>query len=120
MYVSGGAVQLFNVGTTPVAPMLGMQVGKTGRTTQLTRGSITAVGVTVNVNFGGGRVGRFVDQIAIRATSGNFSQGGDSGSLIWTWDARRAPVGLLFAGGGGTTFANRITHVLNALDVNIV
>jgi hypothetical protein len=120
MHVSGGAVQLFNVGTTPVAPTLGMQVGKTGRTTQLTRGSITAVGVTVNVNFGGGRVGRFVDQIAIRAPSGNFSQGGDSGSLIWTWDARRAPVGLLFAGGGGTTFANRITHVLNALDVNIV
>jgi len=119
MYVQGGAVQLFNVGTTPVAPMLGMQVGKTGRTTQLTRGGITAVGVTINVNFGGGRVARFVDQIAIRSPSGDFSQGGDSGSLIWTWDARRAPVGLLFAGGGGTTFANRITRVLNALDVNV-
>jgi hypothetical protein len=119
MYISGGAVQLFTVGTAPVAPLLGMAVGKTGRTTQLTRGNITAVGVTINVNFGGGRVGRFVDQIAVRAPSGDFSQGGDSGSLIWTWDARRAPVGLLFAGGGGTTFANRITRVLTALDVNI-
>jgi hypothetical protein len=29
-------------------------------------------------------------------------------------------VGLLFAGGGGTTFCNRITRVLEALDVNIV
>ena len=119
MYVTGGAVQLFAVGTTPVAPQLGIQVGKTGRTTQLTRGGITAVGVTVNVNYGGGRVARFVDQFSVRAASGDFSQGGDSGSLIWTWDPRRAPVGLLFAGGGGTTFANRITSVLNALDVNV-
>ena len=119
MYVSGGAVRFFTVGTTPVAPVLGMQVGKSGRTTQLTRGSITAVGVTINVNYGGGRVGRFVDQVAVRSPSGDFSQGGDSGSLIWTWDARRAPVALLFAGGGGTTFANRITRVLAALDVNV-
>ena len=36
-----------------------------------------------------GRVGRFVNQIAVRAASGDFSRGGDSGSLIWTWDARR-------------------------------
>jgi len=119
MYLSAGRTQLFTVGTTPVAPQLGMQVGKSGRTTQLTRGTVTAVGVTVNVNFGGGRIGRFVDQISVRSASGDFSQGGDSGSLIWTWDTRRAPVGLLFAGGGGTTFANRITHVLNALDVGI-
>lgn len=119
MYISGGVVQTFTIGTTPVAPVLGMAVGKSGRTTQLTRGTITAVGVTVNVNYGGGRVARFVDQIAVRAPSGDFSQGGDSGSTIWTWDARRAPVGLLFAGGGGTTFANRFTSVLNALDVNV-
>ncbi|HOM13088.1 MAG TPA: hypothetical protein PLB41_07190 [Rubrivivax sp.] len=30
----------------------------------------------------------------MRAASGDFSRGGDSGSLIWTWDARRAPVAL--------------------------
>jgi hypothetical protein len=95
-------------------------VGKSGRTTQLTRGTVTAVGVTINVNYGSGRVARFVNQIAVRAPSGDFSQGGDSGSLIWTWDARRAPVGLLFAGGGGTTFGNRIANVLAALDVQIV
>jgi hypothetical protein len=120
MYISGSAVNLFRVGSVPVAPFVGMQVGKTGRTTQLTRGGITAVGVTVNVNFGGGRVARFVNQIAVRSPSGNFSAGGDSGSLIWTWDARRAPVALLFAGGGGTTFGNPITQVLAALDVQMV
>jgi len=118
MYISGGVSRFFRVGATPVAPARGMLVGKSGRTTQLTRGTITAVGVTINVNFGG-RIARFVDQIAIRAASGDFSRGGDSGSLIWTWDTRRAPVGLLFAGGGGTTFANRITRVLAALDIQL-
>ena len=120
MYVSGGVIRLFRVGSVPVAAVPGLQVGKSGRTTQLTRGGVTAVGVTINVNYGGGRVARFVNQIAVRTPGGNFSAGGDSGSLIWTWDARRAPVALLFAGGGGTTFANPIGRVLAALDVQLV
>ena len=37
------------------------------------------------------------------------------GSLIWTWDGTRAPVGLLFAGGRDYTFASKIGHVLQAL-----
>lgn len=120
MYISGGVTNYFRVGSVPVAAVPGMQVGKSGRTTQLTRGGVTAVGVTINVNYGGGRVGRFVNQIAVRTPGGNFSAGGDSGSLIWTWDARRAPVALLFAGGGGTTFGNPIVNVLAALDVQLV
>ncbi len=74
----------------------------------------------MNVSYGGGRVAKFVNQIAVRAASGDFSKGGDSGSLIWTWDSGRAPVGLLLAGGGGTTFANRIGDVLAALDISLV
>jgi hypothetical protein len=120
MYISGGIIRYFRVGATPVAAVLGMSVGKSGRTTQLTSGRVTAVGVTINVNFGGGRVARFTNQIAVRSPSGNFSAGGDSGSLIWTWDARRAPVALLFAGGGGTTFGNPIASVLARLDVQLV
>ena len=120
MYISGGIIHYFRVGATPVAAVLGMPVGKSGRTTQLTSGRVTAVGVTINVNFGGGRVARFTNQIAVRAASGDFSAGGDSGSLIWTWDARRAPVALLFAGGGGTTFGNPIASVLASLDVQLV
>lgn len=115
MYISGGVTRFFRVGTTPVAPARGMRFGKSGRTTQPTRGTITAVGAAINVNHGG-RNARFVDQIAIRAASGDSGRGGDPGSLIWTWDTRRAPVGLLFTG-GGTTFANRITRVLAALDI---
>lgn len=117
MYLSGGSPVFFRVGSAPVAAAPGMIVGKTGRTTQLRQGRVSAVNVTVNVNYGSGRIGHFRDQIAITGIGGDFSLGGDSGSLIWQWDAARRPVGLLFAGGGGTTFGNRITRVLQALDV---
>lgn len=120
VYRTGGGLAYFRIGSVPIAPSLGMIVGKTGRTTQLTVGRVTGIGVTVNVNYGGGRVGHFVDQISIQSVSTvPFSAGGDSGSSIWTWNAARNPVGLLFAGGGGVTFANRMTRVVAALDVHL-
>ena len=117
VFLSGGQQRFFRIGSVPIAPALGMAVGKSGRTTQLTSGRITGVGVTINVNYGSGRIANFRDQIAIRAGSGDFSAGGDSGSSVWTFDSVRRPVGLLFAGGGGTTFANRMDRVLAALDI---
>lgn len=119
MFLSGGTPSFFGFGTTPVAPAVNMVVGKTGRTTQLRQGRITAVGVSVNVNYNGS-VAHFRDQISISGTNGLFSQPGDSGSLIWQWDPQRRAVGLLFAGGGNTTFANRITRVLPALDIRLL
>lgn len=119
MYLSGGRPVYFRVGSSPIAPAINMVVGKTGRTTQLRQGRVTAIGVSVNVNYGGGKVAHFRDQIAIRGLSGDFSAGGDSGSLIWQWASGLRPVGLLFAGGGGTTFGNRITRVLSGLDIRL-
>jgi hypothetical protein len=120
VYRSGSGLAYFRIASAPVGPYLGMIVGKSGRTTQLTTGRVTGINVTVNVNYGGGRVARFVDQIAIQSTSSvPFSAGGDSGSSIWTWNTTRNPVGLLFAGGGGVTFANRMPRVLAALDVRL-
>jgi hypothetical protein len=119
MYLSGGRPVYFRVGSSPIAPAINMVVGKTGRTTQLRQGRVTAIGVSVNVNYGGGKVAHFRDQIAIRGLSGDFSAGGDSGSLIWQWATGLRPVGLLFAGGGGTTFGNRITRVLSGLDIRL-
>ncbi|TVR79552.1 MAG: hypothetical protein EA405_12500 [Rhodospirillales bacterium] len=119
IYLSGGQRRFFRIGSAPVSPQVGMLVGKTGRTTQLTQGRVTAVNVAINVNFGGGKVAHFRDQFAVRAASGNFSAGGDSGSVIWQWASGLRPVGLLFAGGGGTTFANRMTRVLAALDIRL-
>ena len=119
IYRSGGRWRYFRVSNKPRACQIGLMVGKTGMTIQLKVGRITDCNASIRVNFGGGRVANFRDQITIKGTQGDFSQGGDSGSLIWTYDRRRNPVGLLFAGGGGFTFANKIHHVLRALDINL-
>lgn len=110
----------FKIGSAPKEPTVNQIVGKTGRTTNLTQGRITATGVSINVNFGSAGVAHFRDQIAVHSTNAApFSAGGDSGSFVWTWDTQRRPVGLLFAGGGGVTFCNRITRVISALDITL-
>lgn len=100
--------------------MPGMRVMKYGRTTGQTNGRIDAINATVDVNYGASNgVARFTGQIIIKP--GNFSAGGDSGSLIVVQKgaAARSPVGLLFAGGFGITVANPIDAVLAAFDVEI-
>lgn len=119
LYRSGGRWRYFRVSNTPRACRVGMIVGKSGRTTQLTVGRITDCNASIRVNFGQGRVANFRDQITVLGVRKDFSAGGDSGSLIWSWDRKRNPVGLLFAGGGSYTFANKIHRVLAALDINL-
>ncbi len=101
-----------------VAARVGMRVMKYGRTTGQTRGRISAINATVDVNYGAPGVARFVGQVVI---SGSFSAGGDSGSLIV--GARRAdrgkPVALLFAGSTNTTIGNPIDLVLNRFGVTV-
>ena len=94
-------------------------VQKSGRTTGHTTGTISAVDVTVDINYGSGKVARFVDQFLI--SDGDFSAGGDSGSLV-VRDGGTSPraVGLLFAGSSSYTIANPIAAVLNALGVTMV
>ena len=117
---SGSATaKFFRIGNAPIEPVANMLVGKTGRTTDLTQGTVRATGVTVNVNFGSAGVATFVDQFSVRSTtSGAFSEPGDSGSIVWAVRQGLPPVGLLFAGGGGTTFCNRITRVYAALQID--
>jgi len=119
VYLSGGVLRYFRVSNAIKPAAVGMTVGKTGRTTQLTVGRIVDVNASVNVGYGGGRAAFFRDQIVIQAFSGSFSAGGDSGSLIWTWDAVRNPVGLLFAGSSTHTIGCKIGRVLAALDINL-
>jgi hypothetical protein len=92
---------------------VGTTVQKTGRTTNFTTGRITAINATVDVGFGGGRIGRFQDQIITT----NMSAGGDSGSLVVTPD--EVAVGLLFAGSSVATIANQIENVRSLLRVEV-
>lgn len=85
---------------------------KSGRTTGLTHSTISYVGVNVTVRYDGGRA-YFTDQFFV--SRGDFSAGGDSGSLIVTDDAAANPVGLLFAGSSSDTIANPIHSVLTQL-----
>jgi hypothetical protein len=92
---------------------LGLAIKKSGRTTGLTTGQITQVDVSVNVEYGAGRVARFTDQLL----AGPMSQGGDSGSAVLDNDNRL--VGLLFAGSENSTVINRIEHVFSALGLSL-
>jgi len=93
------------------APLPGLSVKKCGRTTQFTRGRVSAIRATVRVRYGS-RIACFRDQVLIGP--GGFSAGGDSGSLIVS-DTTNRPVGLLFAGSSKVTVANRIYWVLRML-----
>ncbi|MEE8556844.1 MAG: hypothetical protein V3T14_03055 [Myxococcota bacterium] len=92
---------------------LGLAVKKSGRTTGFTTGVIEQIDVTVDVQYGAGRVARFSDQLL----AGPMSQGGDSGSAVL--DEQDRLVGLLFAGSDSTTIFNRIEHVFSAFRVEL-
>lgn len=92
---------------------VGTLVKKTGRTTHFTTGRITAINATIDVNYGGGKVARFKDQIVTT----NMSAGGDSGSLVLTMD--NVAVGLLFAGSSTSMIANQIENVRSLLKVEV-
>ena len=105
----------------PFEGTLGMSVQKYGRTTGHTVGRVTGINATIDVNYRTG-VARFVGQIVITGSEGEFSAGGDSGSLIVSKGlllADRRPVGLLFAGSTGTTIANPIELVLDRFGVRV-
>jgi len=108
-----------------VSAFVNQVVQKYGRTTGLTQGTVSEVNVTVNVCYKSRGpffcdskfIAKFVNQIAI--SPGDFSAGGDSGSLIVTNDGNKNPVGLLFAGSSTRTIANRIDLVLGRFGVTI-
>lgn len=84
----------------------GMPVIKSGRTTGVTTGVVTAINVDrVQINYGtqtSPRIATFNDTIEIVGDNGPFSAPGDSGSVILNRDTGQ-PVALLFAGDGRTT-----------------
>ena len=104
------------------AAILGAAVRKRGRTTGLTHGTVDGLSASVTLDYGDGIGTRtLTNQITIATdTSQNplFSDHGDSGSVVV--DGSGHVVGLLFAGGGTTTFANPIASALSELNVALV
>jgi hypothetical protein len=129
----GGLVGVFDVnepGGGGDAPL--PEVAKHGRTTGRTQGTITAIELdNLRVQYDLGVV-RFDDQIEVQGADGRFSEGGDSGSLVFTvagatTSGGALAAGLLFAGsetggpgGVGLTYVNPIVAVLTALDAELV
>lgn len=116
------------ISTSIVEPMLGMRVVKSGRTTGITYGIIEGIDVNVIVSYdkecGGTDTyeAYFTNQILIKPDTNRnatFSLPGDSGSLVLTEDGL-SPVGLLFAGSGNLSQANRIDDVINRFGVEFV
>src|SRR5207244_5507270 len=89
---------------------LGIRVRKSGRTSGITEGRVTALDATVEVDYGG-QTAVFREQVV----SDLVSRGGDSGSLVVDESGRA--VGLLFAGGATTTLINPIAAIAHFLEV---
>jgi hypothetical protein len=106
------------------AATLDMQVAKSGRTTGLTCGSISAIDLDVTVDYyldcaetRPYLTKTFTHQLGL--SSNQFSDAGDSGALVVD-TANAEPVGLYFAGGTDVSgvsqgVANPATDVLNEL-----
>jgi hypothetical protein len=120
------------------SPQIGMAVQKYGRTTQYTRGNVIGINTMTCVGpynvFGTTLLfGWFEDQIeivhedvfnfSVAFPLRDFSGPGDSGSIIVAHDPGgindRRPIGLLYAGGGGLTIANRIQRVYNRFQLMV-
>lgn len=102
-------------------------VGKIGRTTGFTKGRVTAFeldGVTVRYDLG---LLTFDNQVEVEGAGQRaFSDGGDSGSMVFTDDGRMAGA-LVFAGsdqggtnGKGLTYANPLGTVMERLKIELV
>lgn len=104
---------------TGVAAFIGQRVKKHGRTTGLTRSTVTFLNATVQVAYDNECAGGhaftklFTGQIIV-SNFPTFIAGGDSGSLM-VEDVRKNPnaVGLLYAGSSLDAVANPIGDVLN-------
>jgi hypothetical protein len=123
----GSILDVGTIGASTVAAALNQKVKKSGRTTGLTRSTISGLNATVSVSYENECAGgtaftkTFTGQIIIKNTGSRFLNSGDSGSLMIE-DVTTNPraVGLLFAGSSSTAVANPIGQVLSFLGATMV
>ena len=119
---------ILNIGTissSPRAAALNVAVKKAGRTSGLTRSSITGLNATISVAYDNECAGgpymtkTFTGQILV-AKGGRFLVGGDSGSLlVEDVTSNPKPIGLLYAGSPQVAVANPIGHVLSFIGTQL-
>lgn len=90
---------------------VGDAIKKSGRTSELNHGTVQSTNGIARVNYGGGRIAVFADQIITT----KIADPGDSGSVVLNEDNK--VVGLLFGGSDAITVVNKISNVINALEL---
>jgi hypothetical protein len=123
----GAILEIGTISATTVAASINQAVKKSGRTTGLTRSTISGLNATVSVQYdnecagGAAFTKTFTGQIVIANRRSQFLDSGDSGSLM-VEDVTTNPkaVGLLFAGSNMSAIANPIGQVLSFLGASMV
>jgi len=124
---NGSILGVGTISATTIAASVGQLVKKSGRTTGLTRSSVSGLNATVSISYenecagGAAFTKTFTGQILIKNRASKFLAGGDSGSLM-VQDVTTNPkaVGLLYAGSSSIAVANPIGQVLSFLGATMV
>jgi hypothetical protein len=123
----GAILEIGTVSKTTVGAFINQAVKKSGRTTGLTRSTISGLNATISVTYDNECAGgtaftkTFTGQIVVANRASRFLNSGDSGSLM-VEDVATNPhaVGLLFAGSSTDAIANPINDVLSFLGASMV
>lgn len=129
---SGAILNIGTISSATVAASLNQAVKKMGRTTGLSKATVSGLNATVSITYSNECAGgtaftkTFTGQIITTNSSCKFLNGGDSGSLM-VEDVTTNPkaVGLLFAGSSicykrSIAIANPIGHVLSYFGASMV
>lgn len=121
---NGSILEIGELSAQTMDAYIGLAVKKSGRTSGLTRGTVSAINGAFNVGgtdeCGGEQtIEYFTGQIVVSGRK--FLQSGDSGSLlVEDVDVNPRAVGLLFAGNNQTAIANPIDDVLGYFGLYMV
>jgi hypothetical protein len=123
---TGSILEIGSISASTVGASVGQAVKKSGRTTGLSRSSISAINASVSVGYetecgGSSFTKNYTGQILVTNSASRFLNSGDSGSLM-VEDVSTNPraVGLLFAGSTSIAVANPINDDLSQLGASMV
>jgi hypothetical protein len=123
----GAILEIGTISSSTASAAINQAVKKSGRTTGLSRSSVSGLNATISVAYENECAGgtaftkTFTGQIVIANSGSKFLNSGDSGSLM-VEDVATNPraVGLLYAGSSTSAIANPIGQVLSFLNATMV